>query len=160
MKITIAEAIDMDLIVALLISRPGNYYDAPLIKATDHFSDFDEHYISALVDKIVGYGQNVVQESKTQYNPKLVIARSSALHFIKTGGFEKLVWDSQKETRQQIELKSKETLKLQLEIDDLSNRLIDYSTTKWQAKWSFRISILAVILTVIAIMQEAMCKKP
>jgi hypothetical protein len=50
--------------------------------------------------------------------------------------------------------------KLELEIEDLTNRLIDYPTIKQRAKWSFILAWIAIALSAIVIVQRMMCKMP
>jgi len=50
--------------------------------------------------------------------------------------------------------------KLRGEVEDLTNRLFDYKTTKNRAKNSEIIAILALILTAIGLMIQWITRKP
>lgn len=56
--------------------------------------------------------------------------------------FEKL----KKEKELKIERENLEMQKLRTEVENLTNIIFDYPTTKWRAKYSFYLSILAVII--------------
>jgi len=56
--------------------------------------------------------------------------------------------------------KSSEMQKLRGEVEDLTNRLFDYKTTKNRAKNSEIIAILALILTAIGLMIQWITRKP
>lgn len=152
------EASDLDKIVAHLVKSKSFYDGAQLQQSI--FKDKDESYVDALVDKLVYYGRDIVFESLTKYSSKYIRQGSSAAYFLSTGGFVALYEKAISELEAEEELKSKELNKLQLEIDDLANRLIDYDNIKRKAHWSFIISVATIILLILSTGQQLMCNKP
>jgi len=46
-----------------------------------------------------------------------------------------------------------------LDVEKLRNEVFDYQATKKRALWGYRLSWVAIILTVITLIQQLMCKK-
>jgi len=148
MNITRQEAEHLDTVVSYLITSK-NYIDGRDIKNV--LTDIEEDYGFALVDMLINYGEDVVFLSNGNTYNKFIRAGSSAKYFLDKGGFTAKFDEAHKSLEEQKNLKNKETLKLQLEIDDLTNKLVDYDTTKWQAKWAFIITIISVLLAALAL---------
>jgi histidyl-tRNA synthetase len=64
---------------------------------------------------------------------------------------EKAEKDQQEASEMQSLLLKKEFQKINLEIDDLINRVIDYEKNRWKSNWSFWISVVTLLISILAI---------